>query len=444
MTPESINKMMYIPEMDDNNHTRFMTPKGSNIGMHQKGNGPGSARLDLKLGNTRTFYPYANPSKMNENLYSMGVFRNMMDTRNFSSSKVQNQNEIHKNQNQGFGGLNWFGSDQNSSHENQMTKTKTFLDLKQSGKSKKRLSLKEKYKLKVMANKQKNKEKKNQNETKDTVAPLSTESKTTLEKNTNERKDSHEKTDKKEKEKTILNKKKKEEKTTAKKKTVIINPNIVVNNFSFKCEPKNLCQENKNIFHNKISKETDPINSVNNLHKKESNFSLTNLKEHLSQESIEDGKLNIFRVFDHENSSEKNSLLNNSRQNMNGKEIDKYFKLKEHSQSEETCSKDSFKEFNFKMSSEDNGSEIETDIMETQQGRFKFSREYLEDDINDMPLTSFAEHFQDFQIKKTDLNQNPLDNTIKHRYHRNFRMEGVSEFTQQIPIDNMLTFHSKN
>lgn len=439
MTPESLNKLMYIPELEENSHARFMTPKGSNIGIHPKDNCPSSARLDLKLGNSRNFYPNAGNDKLNENIYSMGVFRNMMDFSGFSNPRMSNQRE-NKDVMNTYGGTNLFGSDRNSMNENQMTKIKNFNENRNDGNSKKSLSLKEKYRLKVLANKRKKKEKKNKDESKDTVAPLSTESKTTLEKPSQESKNYHQKTEKKEKEANFLNKKQKEEKTTAKKKTVIINPNIVVNNFSFKCEPKNLNHENNPLFHNKIAKDLETTKPQTKIPKKDSNFSLTNLKEHLSQESIEDGKLNIFRVFDHENSSEKNSLMSNSRHNIEEKEMNKYFKIKENS--EDSCSKDSFKEFNFKMSSEDNNSEIETDIMQTQQGGFRFSREYLEDSLSDVGLREFSEMVPNFEEQREKPLQDPLDGTLKHSNSRNIYPEADSGISQPISMNNLLTFHS--
>ena len=429
MTPESLNKLMYVSEMSDT-HTRFMTPKGSNIGVNPRDNCPGSARLELKMGNSRNFHPFGGPSKLGDNLYSMGVFRNVMDPR-FTGSRLSSDSEVAKGGLSPFGGINWLGSSQNSPNEVNVNVQKTFLDTKPFENPKKTLSLKEKYKRKIMANKRKNKLKK-QDESKDTVAPLSTESKTTLEKPTKESENYHEKTEKKEKEKGTASKKKKEEKTTAKKKSVIINPNVVVNNFSFKCEPKGVSHENNSFFQSKIPKEQEAKKSQSSLVQKDSNFSLTNLKENLSHESIEEGKLNIFRVFDNENSSEKNSILSSTPRNCEEKEIEEFLNLKNNSQSD-ISSKDSFKDFNFKMSSEEEPEEMNTDVMQTRTDGFRFGRDFLEDQLGG-PLKDFAEERRQFFPPKES-----LEETLKHSFLRPVNFEGP--FSS--PISEILTFHSK-
>ena len=154
MTPETMNKVMYLSKISDNTRSRFMTPKGPNLGMNIRDNCPSSARLDLKLGNTRNFQPYGVPNKMTDNFYSMGMFNNMIN-RNFDNSNLRDQKTIKQNFNS-VGGLQWFGSSQSS--PNQKDNQKTFLD---NGVSKKKsMSLKEKYKIKIMAKKKKKKLKK--------------------------------------------------------------------------------------------------------------------------------------------------------------------------------------------------------------------------------------------------------------------------------------------
>jgi hypothetical protein len=422
MTPESINKIMYLQEFESNERSRFMTPKGSNINGLIRENCPSSARLDLKMTNPRHFNPYS--GKLNGDMYSMGIFTNIMDPRSFRMNRDQ---EKSKKGLSPLGDIQWFESGQNSPNVDKLSTQKTFLETRVKEIPKKTLSLKEKYKRKIMANKRK-KKLKEQEDSKDTVAPLSTESKATLERQRKESREHHEKTEKKEKQ---LEVKDKQEKTTAKKKSVIINPNIVVNNFSFKGEQKVV--ENNSFFQNKI-KEHEPSKTQA---QKDSNFSLTNLKENLSHESIEEGKLNIFRVFDHENSSEKTSILSENAETSE-KHIGQFLDIKNNCQSGNT-SRDSFKEFNFKMSSEENNGDLETDVMDTHHGGFGYSRQYYEDTLSEAALKRLSQSNSNFEELQDPLIQNPLD-TLKNSFSR---PNSLSKSANLGTPQEFLTFHSK-
>ena len=424
MTPETMTKAMFIPKLSQNIRSRFMTPKGPNLGLNVRENCPSSARLDLKLGNSRNFHPFVNPNKMNKNFYSMGMFGNLMNQGFGNSTLRREQKTVRQNFNS-LGGLEWFGSSKSSPNQKDNLTQKTFLDSVIPEKTKKTLSLKEKYKIKILANKQKNKLKQ-QKESRETVAPLSTESKTTLEKPGKNETGHHEKTEKKEKEKLRSTTKKKDEKSTAKKKSVIINPNVVVNNFSFKGEPKVNVHEANSFF----PKKDEHPNTES--FPEESNFSLTNLQENLSREAIEDGKLNIFRVFDHENSSEKASLMEQTDRELK-KGIEEYLSLKHESESQETGSKDSFKEFNFKMSSAENNSE-ENDINETIHGGFRMQRGFMEDSLCEDSLQGFSEQSNEFENESSPDESN---------YARKIDFERVPNANRQTQINDFLTFHSK-
>lgn len=376
-------------------------------------NCPASAKLEHELTTSRSFNPYS--GKVGESLYSINMFENLIQPREFGMRQNLSQMDQTQKRLSPLVGIDWFGS--KSSAPKEQSTQKTSSEAKEKAKTKKTLSLKEKYKRKILANKRKNQLKKAKEAGPDTT-PLSTESKVTLEKPRKDAKEMKRKTKKGPNEDDSD----KQEKTTAKKKSTIINPNVVVNNFSFKGDQK-AAQENNSFLQNQPDSRNQPP--------RDSDFSLTNLKENTSRESVDEHKLNIFRVFDHENSSEKTPMLSPKESPNSGKGID-HFLLKDNCLSRQT-SRDSFRDFDFKMNSEAHDSDEDSDGGEIGRG--------FGDTLSDVALKRLAQMSGEFECLQGSNMRGPLD-TLKNTFSGQVGMDRTQLATPTM-TGEFLTFHSE-
>lgn len=418
MTPESINKMLCLPEYSDG--TRFMTPKGAPMGGHARDNCPASAKLKHKLATTRSFNPYS--AKMGDCMYPINIFENLLHPRGFGMRQKLTPMDQTQKRLSPLTGIDWLASQ--SSAANRQSDQKPGSETKDNARTRKTLSLKEKYKRKILANKRKKKLKQAKDAAQDTAPPLSTESKVTLEKPC---KDAQESTRARGKGPDGDDSARdKQEKTTAKKKSTIINPNVVVNNFSFKGDPK---AESNSFLQNQSEARPQPA--------RDSEFSLTNLKENLSDEFVDDHKMNIFRVFDHENSSEKMPIMSPKPVNDPRKGIDDFLDLKHDCLSRQT-SRDSFREFDFKMSSERHASDEDSDPGERPPDGFDGE---FGDTLSDVALKRLAQMSGELECLQEPVMQSPMD-TLKNTYMGKLASERIQLATPSMG-EEFLTFHSK-
>ena len=349
MTPDTVGPMMYYSNLQNNNNHKFMTP--NNI---QKNNLTYKETAIHSLSLTGNPGGYGNQQTRMTNRPNSFLFKNMQDTnkisnyaRFFANPQLygngyhQKQINMHgKEDIDYYNNINPFHSAKLSGTKDSFTEDLIKRDVGsrissencfEHSKPKKSLSLKERRKLK---NKQKNVPELNKNVNNE--GRWSADSKITVKEHKKETKKEGCNnlnlimTEKKEREKTILvsdcfEKLKIE---TIPKHSVIINPNIIKNNFSFGKENHKLVggkttNQNRNQSETNSKKSDSQKNSSYEYNKEENaeckmhdagspftddnhndfsekpNFSLSNLNENVSNddESIEEKKLNIFRVF---------------------------------------------------------------------------------------------------------------------------------------------------
>lgn len=301
LTPDALGRLLCVSPVDS--RSRFLTPKGSNADAQARGHFPASARLNPKVNFSENSNP--SPGDFGSQGGSLQAFEMMNMGRLAMPWNLAEPAGLA-----GQGKANWLDRAQEGRAEPQKGLGKEDALGKTSKGAKKKLSMKEKFKRKMLEKRRKKRLEKAERKSSE-KPPLSTESKATLEKPCKEARDAQEKTA---------------------KKSVIINPNVVVKNFSFKGESK---ATDKKPFAQKPKEGRDASEAT----RKNSDFSLTNVEENLSQDSADQGKFNIFRMFDHEKPRDKARLLSPAQRKSTDKDAKRLLSLEQDCLSEE-ASKD--------------------------------------------------------------------------------------------------------
>lgn len=436
LTPEPMNSMMYY---HNNSHfkSRFMTPTVQNSELMARDIQPNSACLKLKMGQRGDNFLGVRQTDRSylEMLGGIQTFpySGLDFQSNGKAGRVPNseRKQFVFPRMESLDGLRFYST--KSSFNEIGPKEETYKSAKQGSSDnnkRKTLSLKEKYKLKIQAKKRlRKKQKEKLLMSKQSETLMSQESDCTLkEQMVAGSNRSHvksffdlEDTEKKERENGHLSDgiSHMEKESTVKKKSIIINPNIIVNNFSFKGESggfnlKN-SQEGKKLFPEKIQEQ---------IKEEDSNFSLAQLKENLSRESLKEESMNIFRVFDKEGSGHDsfNQAPLETDKDPLPKNLDSLFGLNQN-RSIESVSKDSFKEFDFQACPEEESFDMEGIVTAN--------------------LNSLKSTYQDKQSSELFLSQNKPKSLVPQMEPTIFDPEKIDNFPTSSRIEDFLTFHSK-